>query len=123
MPDDLPKIDLDFSADLEETSDMDGTTVQNNPLSDEKINEGYLQSSGSEIDRDVGEIDIDTAVIPYNHEYEYGPLRLNFPNGGVSTFQTDNESSGSDISSHNGSRRGLMGGAANKTEPSDKHWG
>ncbi|KAK3590003.1 hypothetical protein CHS0354_035030 [Potamilus streckersoni] len=123
LPDDLPKLDLNFSADLEETSDIDGTTIQDNPLSDEKINQGYLQSSGSEMDRDVGEIDIDTAVIPYNDDYGYGPHRLNYPTGGVSSFQTDNESSGSDISSHNGSRRGLMGGAANKIEPSDRHWG
>ena len=54
---------------------------QENPFRASAVNDGYLQSSGSEMDRDVSEIEIETAVVPYDEEdfgYPSGrPLYIN----------------------------------------------
>ena len=107
VPDDLPKMDLSYADDTDGISDFGATTIQENPLRKPGVNQGYLQSSGSEMDRDVSEIEIETAVVPYDDDYGYpsnhGPFR---------TFHgddtTSNESNHSD--STGGSQRVLVNG-------------
>ncbi|KAL4220499.1 hypothetical protein ACF0H5_020898 [Mactra antiquata] len=118
-PDDLPKMDLRFSDDTDGVSDYDvgATTVQQNPLRKQGVNEAYMQSSGSEMDRDVSEIEIETAVVPYDDDYGYPSGRPDF-DGQFRTFRgddtTSNESNHSD--STGGSQRVLVN--ANKTDGS-----
>ena len=59
---------------------------QENPF--RAVNHGYLQSSGSEMDRDVGEIEIETAVVPYDEEdFGYPSGREPYMNGQQKTFK------------------------------------
>jgi len=95
-------MDLSYPEDVEDIAMFDGaTTVQQNPLSDSNVNKGYLKgSSGSEMDRDVSEIEVETAVVPYDDEgYGYSPDEPEYP-GEFRTFRgddtTSNESSHSD---------------------------
>lgn len=87
------------------------TTVQQNPLTDSGVNQGYLQSSGSEMDRDVSEIEIETAVVPYDDDFGYPSGRPGYGDR-FRTFHgddtTSNDSSHSD--STGGSQRVLVNG-------------
>ncbi|XP_052784037.1 cadherin EGF LAG seven-pass G-type receptor 2-like isoform X2 [Mya arenaria] len=101
VPDDLPKMDLGYTEEVDPISEYEGaTTVQQNPLSDSGVNQGYLQSSGSQMDRDVSEIEIETAVVPYDDERYGFPQDDNEFHGDFRTFHgddtTSNESSHSD---------------------------
>lgn len=88
---------------------MGSTTVQQNPLSDSAINEAYIPSSGSEMDRDVSEIEIQTAVVPYDDDFGYPTGRPGYGDR-FRTFHgddtTSNDSSHSD--STGGSQRVLV---------------
>ncbi|XP_052216710.1 cadherin EGF LAG seven-pass G-type receptor 1-like isoform X2 [Dreissena polymorpha] len=111
-PDDLPKMDLSFQEETDDVSAYDGgTSVQENPLSDTGVNTGYYPSSGSSMDRDVGEINIETAIVPYDEDgYGYErktPMYVNEEQQPYSGDDTvSNNSSHSD--STGGSRRGLV---------------
>lgn len=110
-PDDLPKQDLGYSDDIEENSDYGATTVQENPLRKAGVNDGYMQSSGSEMDRDISEIEVETAVVPYDDDFGYHSGRPEL-NGQFRTFRGDD--SASTVSSHSdstgGSQRVLVNG-------------
>lgn len=88
-------MDLHYADDFDGISDEGATTVQENPLRKAGVNQGYLQSSGSEMDRDVSEIEVETAVVPYDDDFGY-PSR----HGNFRTFHgddtTSNESNHSD---------------------------
>ena len=109
-PDDLPKMDLHFAEDTDVTSEYDGaTTIQENPLSDQGVNEGYLQSSVSdEMDREMNEIEIETAVVPYDDDFGYPSGRTKY-SGQMRTFQADDStSSGSAQSDSTGGSRSVL---------------
>ena len=62
--------------------------IQENPLRSTAVNEAYLQSSGSEMDRDVSEIEIETAVVPYDEEdFGYPSGRSPYVNNHIKTFK------------------------------------
>ncbi|XP_053403154.1 cadherin EGF LAG seven-pass G-type receptor 2-like [Mercenaria mercenaria] len=107
VPDDLPKMDLSYADDTDGISDFGATTVQENPLRKTGVNQGYLQSSGSEMDRDISEIEVETAVVPYDDDFGYPSNH-----GQFRTFHgddtTSNESNHSD--STGGSQRVLVNG-------------
>ena len=108
-PDDIPVPELGYDDDQDYHIDMGSTTVQQNPLSDSGINEAYLPSSGSEMDRDVSEIEIQTAVVPYDDDFGYPSGRPGYGDR-FRTFHgddtTSNDSSHSD--STGGSQRVLV---------------
>ena len=65
-----------------------GVFFQENPLRSTAVNEAYLQSSGSEMDRDVSEIEIETAVVPYDEEdFGYPSGRSPYVNNHIKTFK------------------------------------
>lgn len=99
--------DLRFNGELEETSEIDGSTsIQDNPLSDKRFRYGYPNLNG-DVDLDAGdeEIHIDTAVVPFEREdYFRG-------SGRMKTFGHDecNSSDNSYASDSTGdSNKGLM---------------
>lgn len=114
-PDDIPNIYGAEPDDPDGFSQFDGnTSVQNNPLQNSEVNDGYLQSSGSEIDRDLGEIEVATAVVPYDDDddFNFPPSRPKYQNSPMRTFQGDDTtSSGSSdrqSDSTGGSRHALV---------------
>ncbi|XP_071085163.1 protocadherin gamma-A4-like isoform X1 [Haliotis cracherodii] len=130
------RVAIDFSN--EESTDG-GTTLAENPFTlDGNSNYGYIHSDESENDRDVDEIQIETAVIPYrnvgkfpsnaavfpNMEDEDGlpinELSHSYQNSSLSTFKDSNDSLHSDSTS---SKKGLMksmNGIGTKSLPNKK---
>ncbi|XP_062592329.1 protocadherin Fat 3-like isoform X1 [Saccostrea cucullata] len=83
-PDPSSKMDINFDGELEETSDVDShTTIQQNPLN------FRLPAA-----RQNGEIQIETAVIPYDDNFEY--------QNHMRTFHVEEISSNSDTSDSTG---------------------
>lgn len=107
-PDDLPKMDLNFRGETDESEYGGSTTIQENPLRSSGINEAYLQSSGSEMDRDVGEIEIETAVVPYDEDFGYPSGRLPYMNTQIRGAEDSTSTESSQSDSTGGSRRGLV---------------
>lgn len=105
-------MDLRYADDTDGISDFGRTTVQENPLRNPEVNQAYFPSSGSEMDRDVSEIEIETAVVPYDDDFGYPSGRPDF-NGQFRTFHgddtTSNESNHSD--STGGSQHALVNGS------------
>ncbi|XP_052104527.1 fat-like cadherin-related tumor suppressor homolog isoform X1 [Mytilus californianus] len=101
--------DLKFNGDLEETSEIDGsTTIQDNPLSDSRYRYGYPNLNG-DVDLDAGdeEIHIDTAVVPFEREdYFRGSGRMKTFGGGHEECNSSDNSYASD--STGDSNKGLM---------------
>lgn len=121
-PDDLP-VDLGYAPDEDDFPvDLGSTTVQHNPLQEEGVNEGYLQSSNSEMDRDVSEIEIQTAVVPYDDDFGFPTGRPEYGDR-FRTFHGDdtasNDSSQSDSTGN--SQRVLVNGTKNQ-EPKLTSW-
>ncbi|OWF47885.1 protocadherin-15-like [Mizuhopecten yessoensis] len=102
------EIDMKFDGDLEETSDIDGaTTIQDNPLSDDRMNYGFSNHSND----GSGEIQLDTAVIPYGNSFHNYEDRHTFQNGMLKTFHVPEGSSSGESSNSDStgdSNRGLM---------------
>lgn len=78
----------------EESSDG-ATTIQENPIGEANEdgipNFVYQTAESSESDRSVHEIEIETAVIPYDYSTndKYSKGGTGFPNGGVTTFRDE----------------------------------
>ncbi|XP_060082557.1 protocadherin-15-like [Ylistrum balloti] len=102
------ELDMKFDGDLEETSDIDGaTTIQENPLSDDRMNYGFSNHSND----GSGEIQLDTAVIPYGNSFHNYEERHTFQNGMLKTFHVPEGSSSGESSNSDStgdSNRGLM---------------
>ncbi|XP_069104399.1 protocadherin-15-like [Argopecten irradians] len=102
------ELDMKFDGDLEETSDIDGaTTIQNNPLVDDRMNYGFSNNSND----GSGEIQLDTAVIPYGNSFHNYEDRHTFQNGMLKTFHVPEGSSSGESSNSDStgdSNRGLM---------------
>ncbi|KAJ8311259.1 hypothetical protein KUTeg_011189, partial [Tegillarca granosa] len=115
-----PGLDFNYNGDLEleETSDIDAiegitgaTSIQENPLSDDNINYGFANHPNEGI-AENGEIQLDTAVIPYNEDY-YNTIgsKHSYHNGSLRTFHTPEGSSSGDSNhsdSTGDSNKGLM---------------
>lgn len=101
--------DLKFNGDLEETSEIDGsTTIQDNPLSDHRFRYGYPNING-DIDLEAGdeEIHIDTAVVPFERDdYFRASGRMKTFGGGHEECNSSDNSYASD--STGDSNKGLM---------------
>ncbi|XP_067669230.1 protocadherin gamma-A4-like isoform X2 [Haliotis asinina] len=128
------RVAIDFAN--EESTDG-GTTLAENPFTlDGNSNYGYMHSDESENDRDVDEIQIETAVIPYRNVGKFtsnGPVFPNmededglpindhsYHNSSLSTFKDSNDSLHSDSTS---SKKGLMknmNGIGTKSVPNKK---
>jgi hypothetical protein len=99
--------DLKFNGELEETSEIDGSTsIQDNPLSDNRYRYGYPNLNGG-VDIDAGdeEIHLDTAIVPFEREDYFRS------SGRMKTFGHDecNSSDNSYASDSTGdSNKGLM---------------
>ena len=99
--------DLKFNGELEETSEIDGSTsIQDNPLSDNRYRYGYPNLNGG-VDMDAGdeEIHLDTAIVPFEREDYFRS------SGRMKTFGHDecNSSDNSYASDSTGdSNKGLM---------------
>ena len=137
------RLNLNFRGNHEETIDG-ATTIAKNPFTigqtdfrgmDDNCNYGYMPSDESETDRDIDEIHIETAVIPYGPEggnfYQANrdgfpqpdeddsfqdKLNHSFANGSLSTFKnsSSNESLHSDGA---GSKTMLMNSRLDGTNP------
>ncbi|ESP00282.1 hypothetical protein LOTGIDRAFT_238618 [Lottia gigantea] len=113
------KVHMSHAGNIDETSDG-ATTIQENPFNDDhiNINYGYVHSD-SETDREMDEIQIEAAVIPYDAYNHNGEVYTDVGGPDVHVYQTmstfkDNSSNESINSESTNSKKALVGGGANK---------